>query len=375
MKKSSFFLPVILITLIAVSGIQNAEAQSPPYMSYQAVIRDTFGVLLPKNTVVGMQISILQQSPTGTPVYVETHSTTTNENGLVNIKIGAGTVVTGNFSTISWAANIPYFSKIETDPAGGTNYTITGTSQLISVPYAFYADTAKYAITGSTGFSNWQVFDSSGNFHVPPGVTKLLVELWGGGGGGGAGGGGDNNGATWSGEGGGGGGAAYAKELLNATAGNDITVTVGAGGTAGVENTVNAGPNQPGPPGGNGGDGGNSSFGGSAYAFGGYGGSGGSGGPTPTGAGIPGGGGDGANGGGTLGIGGQFGNAGLSWNGSGWDGRGGSAGGGGSFGARVVSGTFTGNLVPGGGGSGGMGSNGTGSPGIAGGHGRVIVWW
>jgi hypothetical protein len=106
-------------------------------MSYQAVIRDNSNALV-TNQIVGMQISILQGSANGTAVYAETQTPTTNTNGLVSIEIGGGTVVSGNFSTIDWA-NGPYFMKTETDPAGGTNYTITGTSQLLSVPYAMYA--------------------------------------------------------------------------------------------------------------------------------------------------------------------------------------------------------------------------------------------
>ena len=112
-------------------------AQSPQKMSYQAVIRNTIGELL-KSSPIGMKISILQGSETGTPVYVETHTTTTNSNGLVTIEIGGGTPVTGTFAGIDWSAGT-YFIKTETDPTGGTNYTILGISQLLSVPYALYA--------------------------------------------------------------------------------------------------------------------------------------------------------------------------------------------------------------------------------------------
>jgi hypothetical protein len=97
-----------------------------------------------------MRISILQTTPSGTAVYVETQTPTTNANGLVSIEIGGGTVVVGNFSTINWA-NGPYFVKTETDPTGGTNYSITGTSQLLSVPYALYAATAGNNTPGPQG--------------------------------------------------------------------------------------------------------------------------------------------------------------------------------------------------------------------------------
>jgi hypothetical protein len=77
-------------------------------------------------------------------VYSETHSPTTNLNGLVSVEIGAGTT-SDDFSSIDWGADT-YFVKTETDPSGGTDYTISGTSQLLSVPYAMYAD-----ISGSSG--------------------------------------------------------------------------------------------------------------------------------------------------------------------------------------------------------------------------------
>jgi hypothetical protein len=99
---------------------------------------------------VGMQISILQGSITGTAVYVETHSAATNSNGLVSIEIGGGAVTSGSFATIDWA-NGPFFVKTETDLAGGTNYTITGTSQLLSVPYAMYAAASGSSIPGPAG--------------------------------------------------------------------------------------------------------------------------------------------------------------------------------------------------------------------------------
>jgi hypothetical protein len=122
-------------------------AQSPEKMSYQAVIRDASDNLI-TDTQVGMQVSILQGSANGTAVYVETQEPTTNANGLVSIEIGTGTT-SDDFSTIDWA-NGSYFIKTETDPTGGTNYTITGTSQLLSVPYALHAKTAESVIGGIT---------------------------------------------------------------------------------------------------------------------------------------------------------------------------------------------------------------------------------
>src|SRR6056297_954173 len=107
MRKIFTFLTAVLLTL-------GMFAQSPEKMSYQAVIRDASDNLL-TDTQVGMQISILQGSASGTAVFVETQDPTTNANGLLSLEIGAGTVVSGDFTTIDWA-NGPYFIKTETDP-------------------------------------------------------------------------------------------------------------------------------------------------------------------------------------------------------------------------------------------------------------------
>lgn len=135
-----------IFTLILIALTINVFAQAPQKISYQAVIRNT-GSALVTSTTVGMQISILQGSSTGTLVYVETQTPTSNANGLVSLEIGTGTIVTGTFANIDWTAG-PYFIKTETDPLGGTNYSIFGTSELLSVPYALHAKTAE-SITGS----------------------------------------------------------------------------------------------------------------------------------------------------------------------------------------------------------------------------------
>ncbi|MBN1927753.1 MAG: hypothetical protein JW798_18110, partial [Prolixibacteraceae bacterium] len=117
-------------------------AQVPGEMSYQSVIRDNSGSIM-VNHNIGMQLSILQGSVNGTVVYIERQFPASNENGLVTISIGgiAATVISGSFTNIDWS-NGPYFLKTEIDLNGGSNYTLTGTSQLLSVPYAFHANTA-----------------------------------------------------------------------------------------------------------------------------------------------------------------------------------------------------------------------------------------
>ena len=123
-----------------------AFAQTPEKMSYQAIVRDANNTLL-VDKLVGIQVSILQNSETGSEVYIETHSVVTNMNGLFALEIGTG-VTSYDFSSIDWT-NGPYFVKVETDPNGADNYSISGVSQLMSVPFALYAKASGNGITTS----------------------------------------------------------------------------------------------------------------------------------------------------------------------------------------------------------------------------------
>lgn len=147
MKKIYSLLVAVILTAVV-------SAQVPQKMDYQCVIRNTGGALV-ANHNVGIRISILQGSASGTVVFRETYSPVpvTDANGLVTIEIGGGTPVTGTFAGIDWAAG-PYYLRTETDPTGGTTYTITGTSQLLSVPYAQYAKTAENGTLWSQSGSN-----------------------------------------------------------------------------------------------------------------------------------------------------------------------------------------------------------------------------
>jgi uncharacterized protein (TIGR02145 family) len=138
MKK--LFIPLLIIPICTIL------AQAPDNMSYQAIIRNANSELI-VNDYIGIKISILQGSKTGTSLYTETFHTLTNSNGLISIEIGRGTVITGTFASINWGTG-PYFLKTEVDPDGGSNYNITGTSQILSVPYALYSKTAENGFSG-----------------------------------------------------------------------------------------------------------------------------------------------------------------------------------------------------------------------------------
>ncbi|GGG56366.1 beta strand repeat-containing protein [Epilithonimonas arachidiradicis] len=137
---------IVFIAAFAL-GTYLVSAQAPEKMSYQAIIRNNTGQLL-ANQNVAVRVSVLQGSAAGTSVYSERITGTTNVNGLVSLEIGSGTVLSGTFNTINWGGN-SYYLKTETDPAGGTNYTIAGTSQLLSVPYALYAKSSGSGGSGS----------------------------------------------------------------------------------------------------------------------------------------------------------------------------------------------------------------------------------
>lgn len=187
MKKLFALWMVILITF-------SVYAQAPQKMSYQCVVRNASGVLV-ANQSVGIRITILQGTSTGTVVYAETQTPATNANGLVSIEIGGGT----GFDAINWV-NGPYFLKTETDPTGGTNYTIAGTSKLLSVPYAMYSETAGNTFSGNYNdltnkpalfdgtwssitskpatLSGYGISDGMNTAHVANGITSAMIANW-----------------------------------------------------------------------------------------------------------------------------------------------------------------------------------------------------
>jgi hypothetical protein len=165
-------MKAILKTIIMMFCVGGVFAQAPATFNYQAVARDGSGAIL-ANQNLGFQMSILESSSSGTAVYVETHNVTSNQFGVVNFKIGAGTVTSGNISSIAWSDN-PHFLAVAIDENGGSSYTDMGASELVSVPYALSANGA------------WNVLNN--NFHTynkvsigtdfvfsSPDETKLFV--------------------------------------------------------------------------------------------------------------------------------------------------------------------------------------------------------
>lgn len=129
--KKIFAITVYFLSLFA------AMAQVPQAINYQGAARAADGKTL-ANKNIAVKISILQKTVDGTAEYIETHKATTNSLGLFTLMIGKGQVGMGTFNKIAWSTEAK-FIKVEYDPAGGTNYMISGVSQILSVPYALEA--------------------------------------------------------------------------------------------------------------------------------------------------------------------------------------------------------------------------------------------
>jgi hypothetical protein len=137
----------LLLLFLAVFAITYTYAQGvPQIVCYQGVAADAKGTELSKQKIA-LRFSIIKgQSPTGAPIYAETHATSTDEFGLFKADIGGGSIVSGKFSDIKWGDDT-YWLRVEMDPSGGGAYQLLGTTQLVSVPYALYAGSAKTAET------------------------------------------------------------------------------------------------------------------------------------------------------------------------------------------------------------------------------------
>src|SRR6056297_226996 len=166
--------------------------QIPQSFNYQSILRDADKELM-TNQNVTLRISLLQGSETGASVYTENHAVTTNDYGLVNLKIGQGTDPTSDFSMIDWSDN-NYFLLIEIMDAAGSGYIPLGASELLSVPYSIYSNNSINSLYSDTSdiarsldnkilyFSDsdtlFAVKDREGNivFAVFPDGAKIYVD-------------------------------------------------------------------------------------------------------------------------------------------------------------------------------------------------------
>ncbi len=141
MKRSNVIIVILSLGLLPLLCIP-VYAQAPQKFSFQTVVRDSDGLVV--SSEIGLRISISQGGLDGTTIYSETHEVNTDANGVASLEIGTGST-TDSFSSISWSEG-NLFIHIEVDLNGGSNYTLQGGNQLLSVPYALHAESATSAI-------------------------------------------------------------------------------------------------------------------------------------------------------------------------------------------------------------------------------------
>lgn len=163
----------IILLFLAIFTFSFVAAQVPQAINYQAIARDGAGNIL-ANQAVGIKINILNNAPTGPVEYSERHTTTTNQFGLFTLQVGRGVPITGAFANIQWT-NANQWLQVEMDPNGGTSYYLMGTSELITVPFAFYANEVENVDIGlndlndvsTTGVTPGQVIVWNGSMWMP----------------------------------------------------------------------------------------------------------------------------------------------------------------------------------------------------------------
>ncbi len=128
---------------LAICLVQSLHAQVPQFMNYQGVARDDAGKVL-QDKALSLRLSIVRGGPNGEVAYSETHPVVTNSLGLFTLQVGGGQIESGLFSSIQWARDI-HWLRVEMDESGGRSFRLMGTSQLLSVPYAFSAAHAQVA--------------------------------------------------------------------------------------------------------------------------------------------------------------------------------------------------------------------------------------
>jgi hypothetical protein len=132
-----------ILWLCFVAFTSNLVAQTPELINYQAIVRDVNNSVI-TNQSVSIKFVITEGLPNGLVIYEENQSATTNSHGLINIQIGSGLFIVGTLDAIDWSAN-SYYLTTSIDPTGAANYTLSGISELVSVPYALHAKTVDNA--------------------------------------------------------------------------------------------------------------------------------------------------------------------------------------------------------------------------------------
>ncbi len=122
---------LLSIAILVLLNAFAAQAQNRGF-AYQAALRNNNGVILPNQNVD--VYFYLEGGPNSMVLYSEKHSTTSNALGLVNLVVGSGAPLSGNFSTINWAT--PKSLRVAIDVNNQGPITL-GNNDLLAVPYAF----------------------------------------------------------------------------------------------------------------------------------------------------------------------------------------------------------------------------------------------
>jgi uncharacterized protein (TIGR02145 family) len=158
--KKYLLLKLFVLILFDLSFFAS-KAQTPQATSYQAIIRNNSGILV-SNRLVSLRFSIRDSIASGQIVYREIHNPITTTQGMVNLNVGNGTPISGSFSAINWGSKRK-FLQVELDVNGGTAFTDLGTQQLLSVPYALYANKAAKADTALYSANSMPAGNASGD--------------------------------------------------------------------------------------------------------------------------------------------------------------------------------------------------------------------
>ena len=170
------------IICLAIAALTQLQAQAPQGFNYQATVRNSSGDLI-INTNVYFKFNVIQGSDTAVPIFTETHYVPTDDLGQVNLVIGQGTANTGAFSALDWSLG-SYYLGIELDTGNG--YLAMGTTQLLSVPYALYAENSGNATSATPNLeavlaennsaNNQQIKDLQDPTEAQDATTKAYID-------------------------------------------------------------------------------------------------------------------------------------------------------------------------------------------------------
>lgn len=167
-----------MMTLNAqTTDVEATENGTPLAFTYQGLARDAQSNRIARNRDIGIEAGLLQTSPQGTAIYTEVHTVRTDNFGVFSTAIGAGLPTLGDFSDVDWSAG-PYFLQISIDARNNGNFELLGMTQLLSVPYALYAERAGSTDSdggdGSDDSDDSGLWEDKGSYIIPADEDKSV---------------------------------------------------------------------------------------------------------------------------------------------------------------------------------------------------------